>query len=1441
MRRKTEHIERAGLVAAVAQAADSVVITDTGGRIRYVNPAFTKMTGYTSEEAIGQNPRFLKSGSHSVEFYKELWDTIASGRVWNGELINRRKDGTLYTEEMQITPVQGPNGKIVSYIAIKRDVTARRAGEEAQRFLSAVVESSEDAIMAQTPAGIILAWNRGAEAIFGYSAGEAIGKHVSMLVPPDRMPGLARITERVLQGRVVSQYEGVCLRKDGRGFPASVTVCPMKNSAGEVVAASSVLRDVTERKEAWQTRALLASIVESSDDAIYAAKLDGTIVSWNRSAEVLFGYPGREIIGKSVAILAPDGRREELFRSLAVVRMGCAISPFETVRQAKDGRAIDVSISISPVRNPAGEVVGAAAIAHDITERLRAKRKLRENDERFREVFQNAPCGMYVSGPDKRILQVNAALCRMLGYSEQELLAKTWPELTHPDDLAPALMRKEQLWNNQVGFVEGERRYIHRGANVVLTRVRISLVRDSGNRPLYSVCHVEDITERRRAAEALRESEERFRIMADGCPAVMWVTDAEGNSQFINRAHREFRGIPDEQTEGSGWQLLFHPDDTQEYVAAFQRAVREHTPFRADARLWRSDGEWRWVATHAAPRFSQSGEFLGHVGLCLDITERKQTEQALRSSEEKFRQLADNIREVFWVMSPQAEILYVSPAYEQIWGRTSDSLCRSFLSWAESVHPDDRERVHAMFERQLLGEAVDSEYRLRTPEGQEKWICDRAFPVFDQAGQLIRVVGITEDITERKRYESELILAREAADAASQAKSSFLANISHEIRTPMNGVLGMAGLLLEGDLNPRQRKRVETLRDSAESLLGILNDVLDFSRMEANKLKLEKTPFDLRGVVEGVADLMAVKSQEKGVELLCFIEPDVPTALVGDAGRLRQVLINLAGNAVKFTAAGEVSIRVKMETAGDRGEIRFEVSDTGIGIPAGRRDRLFRAFSQVDASTSRLYGGTGLGLSIVKMLVEMMGGKTGFESVEGEGSCFWFTALLDPDPAVERPRALSLAGRRILVVDDNRASRSLTMELLAFWKATGAEAGDRRAAMDLLKGADGGPFDAVLVDMELPGMDAQRLATLIRGDPELAGTVLVLLQPQTLAANAERCHRMGFDGYASKPLKQGELGACLASLLGYGPPPARSGAQPNPPPGSRAQHAQIRLLVVEDNKVNQEVALGIIENLGYRADVVENGYSALRALAEQDYDLVLMDCQLPEMDGYEASRLIRRPGTAVRNHNIPIIAATANAMAGDREMCLAAGMNGYTAKPLRPDALDQLIREWTGGMTAAADRASAASSGPTSDAAAAAFHGEDLVARLMGNEELAQRIVRGFVDDMPGQIARLAQAVRDLDGNAVRLAAHSIKGAAANVGGQEVREAAWKLEQEGRAGDLRAAVAALPELTASFERVRPAMERFGRQDRLCSGPPINHPERSWTSQPLNRSVLKGST
>jgi PAS domain S-box-containing protein len=1132
-------IERAGLIAAVEQAGDGIVITDTAGTIQYVNPAFTAITGYTREEAVGQNTRMLNSGRQPASFYKELWDTIQSGKEWHGDVVNRRKDGAFYDEEMRISPVRGSNRETVSYIAIKRDVTERRAAQETERLLSAITESSDDALMVYTPAGIILTWNSGAENIFGYSAEEAIGKPVSMLVAPERGQTLASFTELVLRGGSVHRHEGVCVRKDGRRIHVTVTGCPVKNRAGKVQTITVSLRDISERKEAEHTRALLASIVESSDDAIIGYRLDGTIASWNRGAEALFGYSPQHIVGTNASILRMPERIYELENTLEAIKKGLSVGPFETICIHKDGGQVDVSICVSPIRDGAGEVSGSAAIIRDIGQRLQAERKRRVVETLFRNVFEHAPFGICVNTIEGRFLQVNATLSAILGYRREELLSLEWPQLTHPDDREDSRRALGSLQDDLSSSVELEKRYIHRSGNIVCSRTQVSLVRDSSGAPLYFVVHVEDITERKRAEAALRETQERFRIMADGCPALMWVTDAKGGSEFINRAYREFCGKSSEELAGVKWHLALHPEDAPKYLEACERAVREHTPFRGEVRVRRFDGEWRWFASHAEPRFSADGEFLGHVGLSPDITERKKDEQALRSSEEKFRQLAENLREVFWMMSPAAdEILYISPAYEQVWGRTCKSLYENPMSWTESIHPDDVERAHEVFGRQLQGEIVKSEYRILTATG-EKWICDRAFPIRDEAGQLIRIVGIADEITEQKRYEAELILAREGAEVANEAKSRFLANMSHEIRTPMNGVIGMIQLLLETDLNAEQRRYATVAKSSGRTLLALIDDILDLSKIEARKITLEKLSFDPRAVIEDVAQLLRVQSDDKGLRLEARVSPEVPAFLVGDAHRLRQVLTNLCANAIKFTERGEVRINAELASREEgAATVRFTIADTGIGIGPDRVSEIFSPFVQADVSTTRKYGGTGLGLAISKQLVAMMGGSIGVDSVEGSGSTFWFNAVF-----------------------------------------------------------------------------------------ELAS---------------------GEELLASQPAATPKHGRLLR--------------------GGRAA----RILVAEDNMVNREVALALLRKLGYKGVAVKNGVEAIEAVEHESYDLVLMDCEMPVMDGFEATRHMRDS----IHTGVPIIALTANAMAEDRDRCLREGMNDYLAKPVDLVRLAEVLDRW---------------------------------------------------------------------------------------------------------------------------------------------------------------------
>ncbi len=603
----------------------------------------------------------------------------------------------------------------------------------------------------------------------------------------------------------------------------------------------------------------------------------------------------------------------------------------------------------------------------------------------------------------------------------------------------------------------------------------------------------------------------------------------------------------------------------------------------------------------------------------------------------------------------------------------------------DAIHPDDLERVRAS-----LSESAETlrqwkcEFRVILADGIVKWRNGNSIPQREPDGGVLWH-GFITDITEQKQYEATLSRAKELAETANRAKSEFLANMSHEIRTPMNGVIGMTGLLLDSELNSEQRQYAEIVRSSAESLLAIINEILDFSKIEAGKLELEMLDFDLRTTVEDTAEMLAVKAQEKGLELNCLIDLRAPSPLRGDPGRLRQILINLTGNAVKFTHRGNVTVRVGVEADdGQKATLLFQVSDTGVGIPPDRIGALFAPFVQADGSTTRRYGGTGLGLAISRQLVELMGGRIGVDSIEGQGSTFWFTIVFDKqtEPSLADLPQVDLEGMKVLVVDDHDTNRLLVTALLNSWHCRFAEAARADEALALLREAarEGDPFHVALLDMQMPEVDGAELGRRIKACPEVGPTPLVMMTSMGQRGDADRLRQIGFAGYFTKPVRQSHLRECLAMIRGHTMQARELAANTLIARHfiTEATQRRSRILLAEDNAVNQRVALAILKKLGYRADAVANGKEAVAALRDIPYDLVLMDCQMPEMDGYEAARSIRDPHSGTLRPTVPIVAMTANAMKGDREKCLEAGMDDYISKPVQPRDLADTLERWLG-------------------------------------------------------------------------------------------------------------------------------------------------------------------
>jgi PAS domain S-box-containing protein len=974
--------------------------------------------------------------------------------------LNDRKKSCFTLEMIQF--FEGISASIGVALMRKQQEDALRDSESRLRVIT---DSAQDAILMMDPQGRVSFWNPAAERMLGYTSAEAIGQDLHALIVPPRYHAAHQAAfpafRQTGQGPVIGKTRDLeARRKDGKEIPIQLSLSAIQINGGWH--AVGILGDITVRKRAEQTRSQLAAIVESSDDAIIGKTLEGVITSWNGGAQRLYGFTPEEAVGQPISIVIPPEGADELERILETIRSEHRIERMEAVRLRKDGGKVDVSLTISPIKNGEGKVAGAATIAHD-------------------------------------------------------------------------------------------------------------------------------------------------------------------------------------------------------------------------------------------------------------ITESKQAEEAL-------------------------------------------SRYASDLESARSVQEENAARL-----RQLV-----------------------------------------EDLGE----------AKGRAEAATQAKSQFLANMSHEIRTPMNGVIGMAGLLLGTDLTPEQQRYAEIVRTSGEALMVVINDILDFSKIEARKLVLEITDFDLRLVLEYAAAVLAIKASEKGLELTCDLELGIPCLLRGDPGRVRQVLVNLLGNAVKFTHQGEVSIRVRLDAEDERGAtLRFTVSDTGIGFRQDRAAALFAPFVQADGSTTRRYGGTGLGLAISKQLVELMGGQIGAESQEGKGSAFWFTAVLEKQPPPSAPvtdMESNLRDVKVLVVDDNATNRSLVCRILNSWGSRPEGSADGNSALAILRQAAqrADPFQIALLDTSLPGMNGEELGRRIAADPQLRQTALVLMTSFCRRRQSDwaTLQALGFAGQVSKPIWERSLREALLALSAKPIAAVSSTAEFHSPPSPVPAIRSLRILVAEDNLTNQEVAVAMLNKLGHRAKLVANGLEALLALRESDFDLVLMDCEMPEVDGYEATRRIRERQTGTRNPDIPIIALTADAMPEDRDKCLRVGMNDYLAKPVEPRQLAAALKKW---LIPPADGEVSPRAGQSPAKTMVVFDREELLYRLMGDQDLASKVVTGFLKNVPQQLRTLKGQLAASDAQGARLQAHALKGAAATVSAEVLQALCSEAEKAAAGGELSRALALLPRLEEQFELLQATLNQSG--------------------------------
>ena len=913
-----------------------------------------------------------------------------------------------------------------------------------------------------------------------------------------------------------------------------------------------------------------------------------------------------------------------------------------------------------------------------------------------------------------------------------------------------------------------------------------------------------------------------FRAMLDLAPDSIYFKDTEGRIIAISKSGAKFFGADSRQEMVGKSDFDFFPDEmAEEYLADELALMQSGTPL-IDKREFETsaDGKDVCFSTTKLPLCDRNGAVIGTFGISRDVTKHKEAEDAVRDSEALYHSLIESLPVHVIRKDLEGRFTFVNRmfceltghTFEEIIGKTDYDLYPKDL--AEKYRANDAEviRTGENFETVEENEADQGRIYARVIKS----------PLYSAAGDPLGVQIVFWDITEQKRSELKVLEqqkslreARDVAEAANRSKSEFLANMSHEIRTPMNGIIGASELMLKSALDPTQNEYMNMINRSAETLLRILNDILDFSKIEAGKLDLENIPFSLRDSLADTLKLLATRAAEKNLELAYHISDEVPEGLVGDPGRLRQVIMNLIGNAIKFTPEGEVVVGVRVaKRKDDEVLLQFDVTDTGVGIPPAKVKTIFEEFGQADSSTTREYGGTGLGLTITQRLVEMMDGRIWVESEEGRGSSFQFEALFglqQDSQSMTLKSPASLRGMKVLIVDDNDTNRRIYDEMLRSWDLDPKTAPGGPEALDLL-GECEPDFDLIILDAMMPKMDGFETAKQIRAIKGYEKIPLLMLSSAGFPDQGRQARFAGIDKCLTKPVKQSDLFNAITRLLGVASSSAATDES-----GAAPEHAPpLRILLAEDGLVNQRVATDLLKEHGHEIVIARNGLEAVDASADQEFDLVLMDIHMPEMDGFDAARAIRKREQAEpARDRLRIVALTANAMKGDREKCLAAGMDDYIAKPIRAHELYSTIARNAphspiGPQERETSEEKSEKSEGTSDKNTSA--GTDLpydkataLKAVDGNEELFTTIVEVFFEEADDLLPKLPAAIAAKDAELLQRTAHTMKSSCASIGADAARASALELEMIGKSGDLSKAPEAAADLKSKMDQLLEAL------------------------------------
>jgi len=1026
------------------------------------------------------------------------------------------------------------------------------------------------------------------------------------------------------------------------------------------------------------------------------------------------------------------------------------------------------------------------------------------NSKRLLSAMMNSvPVPLFYQDTEGRYIECNNAFARFFGESREKIIGNTIHDFASKSFADAQSKIDKRLVLDRTTYISEECFTCNDGSrrDVIIHKAPMFGENDE---VIGIVGTMIDITDRKLAEDQLKAEKERLDMVTANMGAGLAVISRDFRTIWANSVLKQMFG----DTEG---QLCYQAYNKRSEICP-GCGVREVFETGKDKVVHEQlgigqDGNPIWSELITCALRDESGEITAALELVVPINERKVVEESLRESEELLRTITSVARDAIIMIDDEDNITFWNNAAEEIFGYKYDEIigksCHKILAPERfrQAHADAFPRFRETGAGNAIGQTIEL-WAVRK-DGTE-FPMELSLSAVQLKGRW-HAVGVVRDITRRKQQEESLVKAKEAAESASRSKSEFLANMSHEIRTPLNGIIGMTELVLDTDLNPEQRGYLQMVKSSADALMALINDILDFSKIEAGKLDIRRDPFDLRDVVGDAVHALALRAHEKDIELVSEITPDVPDALLGDPTRLRQLLINIIGNAIKFTSKGEVHIKVCLESWTKDGVVlHFAVRDTGMGIPKERQSAIFEPFEQADGSTTREYGGTGLGLAISSRLVEMLGGRIWVESRVGRGSTFHFTVQLAvQDDQVDRYRYRSggLTGIKVLIADDSTANRRVLQTALRSWGMKPKVAAGGKEALDMLKKAaeKNEPFELVILDSQMPDVDGFAAAEHMRSDPQFSNVPIIMLTKCAQLDDSEQCRRLGLSSYLMKPVKLSALLESITAAVNGGRYDAVYKQTSDAKTNQCVARSALNILLAEDNVVNQKLVTAVLQKAGYNVRVVGDGAEAVEVVKRGGIDLVLMDVQMPKMDGLQAVASIRRHEKNTASH-IPVIAMTAHAMAGDKEKCLNAGMDNYISKPINAKQLLEMIDQMlicnnqVGEVT-------------QDEVAAGVMDVSAALSRLDGDIELLREIAVLFFESYPKLSMEAKRAIENKDLAALQKVAHSIKGSVGNLAVGEAYNVALRFEQVVKLGDFSEAEKILGELESEVAKLQVAFSK----------------------------------